>query len=453
MPEEIDIPKVPLSRTEQYLTKIVKELSGSEEEVEIPKTTLSRVEIYLKAIIDLLAEAAVKKPITVKGTVDSYNNLPEDAVTGDLYFVKNNKESSKTDEYIKTDTGWDRVGDTGVDLTNYVKKTDWSTNTRAGIVATPTGAGLCNVGGPQIGIYHPTDDEITSEHVAHEHTALTLDRIPDVVNYYVDGKSLEMDADTHTVQIHHPDTSEIEDGTDLEHQALTLDRISDMFNYFGIDDRTTLDDDYVKNSDYATLNLAGAVKVANDTDISSDGVLVSKHTGIHIENNGTIGLTNTTEQDVIDEKEGRLALHPQNIPQMMKQYGLTSKDYLQNKLNTFVNEASVTNLVKQNAYSKVTQVFFNSGFTNGQQWMCTTPNVILIGCIRIDNVGTDSQHYVIPHLSDYNTSILGNGNVLTAYNLCIYDVSTGKRSELSGYTGKTTLYFVYIPLNNLNSGL
>lgn len=268
MSEEIDIPKVPLSRTEQYLTKIVKELSGSTEEVEIPKTTLSRVEMYLKAIIDLLAEAAVKKPITVKGTVDSVEELPEDAVTGDLYFVKNEKDESKTDEYIKTDTDWDQIGDTGVDLTNYVQKTDYVSNYKLGLVRTIPNFGISSGIGPNgtLSIYHPTDEEIADHNkVMINYTALTLDRIPQVVNYYVDGKSLEMDADTHTVQIHHPTTEEISaEGADLEHQALTLDRVEDVANYFGIQSK-----DYLAET-YATKEELGKIKIKKITDVKHE---------------------------------------------------------------------------------------------------------------------------------------------------------------------------------------
>lgn len=117
MPEEIDIPKVPLSRTEQYLAKIVAKLSGSGKEVEIPTDVLSRVEAYLRVIIDLLGESIVEKPITVKGTVDSEDQLPQSAAIGDMYFVR---KDDKSEEFIFTEHGWDPVGDTSVDLSDYI---------------------------------------------------------------------------------------------------------------------------------------------------------------------------------------------------------------------------------------------------------------------------------------------------------------------------------------------
>lgn len=95
--------------------------------------------------------------------------------------------------------------------------------------------------------------------------------------------------------------------------------------------------EYVKNTDLATLSVAGAVKVANDTDMSSDGVLVKKHTGIRIEEHGVLGLTETTSEEIDAEGEGRLALHPNNIPHMMKNYGIdktTIADILE-KLDSF----------------------------------------------------------------------------------------------------------------------
>ena len=203
-----------------------------------------------------------------------------------------------------------------------------------------------------------------------------------------DGVGLDIQGDDGSLQIHHPTAEEIQaEGTDLEHQALTLDRISNMFNYFGIDDKTTLDDDYVKNSDYATLSLAGAVKVANDTDVSSDGVLTSKHTGIHIEENGTIGLTDTTESEIDEEKEGRLAIHPKNIPHMMSNYGLISKQHLE---TTYATKEELGKI----KIKKITDTKLERPANTNVHFLPDPDGIV----INIQAEASNSDYEVIPHI-------------------------------------------------------
>lgn len=248
MSEEIDIPKVPLSRTEQYLTKIVKELSGSDEEVEIPKTTLSRVEMYLKAIIDLLAEAAVKKPITVKGMVNSKDELEgiENPQVGDMYFVK---IGDKSEEFIyNTEGEWDPVGDTSVDLSDYLTADD--------------------IRDPLTTKFGEVDGEISQ----------LQDDYAEVEETYVKEKEL------------------LYPYTDNHNKYLA------PFNGNHIMDHPGL------------VQLASA----NSCGISCNGS----------DESGQLYLFDGGNAEIDKESSKTIALHPNNIPRMFSNYGITSKTYL-----------------------------------------------------------------------------------------------------------------------------
>lgn len=62
--------------------------------------------------------------------------LPQAGVENIMYLVP--KSTSETDniydEYLYTNNAWEKIGDTEIDLTNYVKKTDYATQNTGGVV-------------------------------------------------------------------------------------------------------------------------------------------------------------------------------------------------------------------------------------------------------------------------------------------------------------------------------
>lgn len=296
MAENIEIPKTPMSRTEQYLTKIVKELSGSKEDVEIPKAALSRVEYYLQAIVNLLAEvalgetftadekkklASITNPINVQGTCtqEELDSKKETAQVGDMWFVKDDEtgEDSKTKEYVFTkDKQFDLVGDNSINLTNYVQKDD---------VASTTGAGLILADDPK-------------------QSGLTIDE---------DGK----------ISIYHPEANDLENVSN-SHTALTLDRVQPVMSYYGLEDKDTLKDDYVKQTQIATSNSSaeGHVGLVNLTDANLSGITTEASNM-----QGKLALAVCADTVVEKEQEMRIALHPNNIPMFMHNWGLSDKKW------------------------------------------------------------------------------------------------------------------------------
>lgn len=317
MAENIEIPKTPMSRTEQYLTKIVKELSGSKEDVEIPKAALSRVEYYLQAIVNLLAEvalgetftadekkklASITNPINVKGTCtqEELDEKTETAQVGDMWFVKDNEtgEDSKSKEYVFTKDGeFDLVGDNSINLDDYVKTTDIASQETAGLIQAddPKQSGLTIDADGKIAIYHPEANDITEENISESHTALTLDRVSAVMNYY------------------------------------------------GLEDKDTLKDDYVKQTQIATTpdnSTDGAVRtgLVNLGEPFENGLTTESGAP----NSHILKLTLCDEDHIKNETNIRVALHPNNIPMFMKNYGLESKDYLANTYQRKDEHASTT---------------------------------------------------------------------------------------------------------------
>lgn len=169
MAEIIEIPKTPMSRTEQYLTKIVKELSGSKEDVEIPKAALSRVEYYLQAIVNLLAENSIN-------------------------------------------------------LDDYVKTTDIASQENAGLIQAddPKQSGLTIGEDGKIAIYHPDASDLES--VSDSHTALTLDRVQPVMSYY---------------GLTNKDT--------LKNDYVKDAQVPTVMNGYGLESKTFIQDNYVKH--------------------------------------------------------------------------------------------------------------------------------------------------------------------------------------------------------------
>ncbi len=80
------------------------------------------------------------KGIVYKGAVDYYNNLPNNATQGDCYSILY-KGTSGTEpsgaEYVwgrvNNNLEWIKLGE-DIDLTSYVKKTDYATSTTGGVI-------------------------------------------------------------------------------------------------------------------------------------------------------------------------------------------------------------------------------------------------------------------------------------------------------------------------------
>lgn len=83
-------------------------------------------------------DVAVSKISGLKITVVA--ELPQTGETDTLYFVPatNSQEQNLYDEYIYADGAWEKIGSASVevDLTDYVKNTDYATNIKGGVVRT-----------------------------------------------------------------------------------------------------------------------------------------------------------------------------------------------------------------------------------------------------------------------------------------------------------------------------
>lgn len=289
----------PVTRKEKYLAKI------RGEDVQIPKEPYTREEKYLNAIATMISDKICTKeefdkkiaeveskigetftadekeklksltnPVTVKGTCNSLEELEQkDAKVGDMWFVKGEAEGEKSKEYVRTEAGtWDLVGDNSIDLTNYVKDTDFASADKAGIIK--------NVGANKSGI----------------------------------------DIDEQgNISIAHPDNVSELDTSSQKHTALTLDRVQPVMAYYGLSNQNTLENDYVKHNDTPSKDTSGPVKI----DFSNDGA----GSGFGIDNNGLLTIHSCPVTSLDNEQNSRYALHPNNIPMFMKNYGITNKGW------------------------------------------------------------------------------------------------------------------------------
>lgn len=67
----------------------------------------------------------VLKFFNLKGSVNSFTDLPESASTGDVYLIANSA-TGFTEEWVKTDNSWEMLGtvSNNVDITNKADKTE-----------------------------------------------------------------------------------------------------------------------------------------------------------------------------------------------------------------------------------------------------------------------------------------------------------------------------------------
>ena len=72
----------------------------------------------------------------------------QDISTHTIYLVPKTGETNDVyDEYVYINDAWEMVGNTQIDLSNYVQKTDYATNSNAGIIKIPADAGLTMLAG------------------------------------------------------------------------------------------------------------------------------------------------------------------------------------------------------------------------------------------------------------------------------------------------------------------
>lgn len=79
-----------------------------------------------------------------------------------IYLVPKTGETNDVyDEYIKVNDAWEMIGNTQIDLSNYVQKTDYADGTNAGVIKVTSGSGLRMIaGGGYIGTDLATLDKI-----------------------------------------------------------------------------------------------------------------------------------------------------------------------------------------------------------------------------------------------------------------------------------------------------
>ena len=126
------------------------------------------------------------------------------------------------------------------------------------------------------------------------------------------------------ISIYHPDNTDLSDVSN-QHTALTLDRVTKVAEYYGLSNRNTLETTYVKKTDQAystdnnnTDNHMGLINLGNgnDTGLTTNAL-----------DNGILALTKATDTLIKEEKSERIALHPNNIPMFMHNWGLSDKKW------------------------------------------------------------------------------------------------------------------------------
>lgn len=128
-----------------------------------------------KAVEEALAEAKAngdfKGDKGDKGDAGAINfvvvsELPQEASADSIYLVANaTSENNNFDEYIFTNGKWELIGSAcvEVDLTNYVKNTDYATSTTVGVVVANANHGVRTETGGSLRIYRASKTDIDSK--------------------------------------------------------------------------------------------------------------------------------------------------------------------------------------------------------------------------------------------------------------------------------------------------
>lgn len=173
---------------------------------------------------------------------------------------------------------------------------------------------------------------------------------------------------------------------------------------------------YVKFTDYATNDKAGVVKFGE-----------SNNAGLTVDSNGVPSLAMTDETSVKEESNTKIALHPNNIPMFMSNYGIESKTFI---ADNFVKRIWITNN-KQNTYVKIAEI--------------TTGESLAKQCAFVLTGGANFGGYEVPVLlvtinerdaTKPSRAILLSGTVSSSPEIVL------KRSE--GVNMQTTEVFVHI---------
>lgn len=125
---------------------------------------------------------SLTNPILLKDRVDTFEDLPEEAETGWLYFV-GSEGAVEFAEYIFTDEGkWEFIGFNSVDLSNYVQKTDYGNANVAGIVKDGRSRGFA-INSEGMGYIAKADEKQVNEEI-HDYRPLVPSSIPIFMSSY-----------------------------------------------------------------------------------------------------------------------------------------------------------------------------------------------------------------------------------------------------------------------------
>ena len=122
----------------------------------------------IQAMLDVPSNAAMITAIgNAIGNINSFDmavvqELPtQDISTHTIYLVPKTGETNDVyDEYVYINSAWEMVGNTQIDLSNYVQKTDYASSSAAGIVRVAEQYGVSMVANSRITIAKATDDNI-----------------------------------------------------------------------------------------------------------------------------------------------------------------------------------------------------------------------------------------------------------------------------------------------------
>ena len=122
----------------------------------------------IQTMLDVPSTSAVTSEIaTAIGSINSFDMavvqaLPtEDISTHTIYLVPKTGETNDVyDEYVYINSAWEMVGNTQIDLSNYVQKTDYATHSEAGVVKISSNYGIKLSEGGTLQLAFPSDSVI-----------------------------------------------------------------------------------------------------------------------------------------------------------------------------------------------------------------------------------------------------------------------------------------------------
>lgn len=86
-------------------------------------------------------------------TMEIVQTLPQTGESNIIYLVPKSTAQTNNyyDEYIYTNNNWEKIGDTEIDLTNYVQNTDYATSSKGGVIKIDQNYGLRVSNGTLVG--------------------------------------------------------------------------------------------------------------------------------------------------------------------------------------------------------------------------------------------------------------------------------------------------------------